>query len=82
MIDFGTKEYDSHGAVTTGGSWKFTAPVSGTYRIYGGLILNVPTSTRYNLAAILRKNGTEVNRNLISSTQNTSNSVVGLTYSF
>lgn len=32
IIDFGTKEFDSHGAVTTGASWKFTAPISGRYR--------------------------------------------------
>ncbi len=34
QINFDTKIYDSHGAVTTGaGAWKFTAPISGTYRI-------------------------------------------------
>jgi len=33
IVDFGTKVSDSHGAVTTGGSWKFTAPVSGTYQV-------------------------------------------------
>lgn len=33
VIDFGTKAYDSHGAVTTGASWKFTAPISGEYEI-------------------------------------------------
>jgi len=33
VIDFGTKDFDSHGVVTTGGSWKFTAPASGIYEI-------------------------------------------------
>lgn len=33
IVDYGTKSYDSHNAVTTGGSWKFTAPMSGKYRI-------------------------------------------------
>lgn len=33
IIDFGTKDYDSHNAVTTGASWKFTAPISGKYRV-------------------------------------------------
>jgi len=32
-IDFDTKIFDSHNAVTTGSSWKFTAPMSGTYQI-------------------------------------------------
>lgn len=33
IVDFGTKVYDSHGAVTTGASWKFTAPISGKYSV-------------------------------------------------
>lgn len=33
IVDFGTKVFDSHGAVTTGASWKFTAPISGVYEI-------------------------------------------------
>lgn len=33
IVDFGTKDYDSHSAVTTGASWKFTAPISGIYEI-------------------------------------------------
>ena len=35
-INFDSKEYDTHGAVTTSASaWKFTAPVSGLYLITG-----------------------------------------------
>lgn len=33
IIDFDSKLIDTHGAVTTGASWKFTAPVTGYYRI-------------------------------------------------
>lgn len=33
LVDFGTKDYDTHGAVTTGGSWKFTAPDTGYYTV-------------------------------------------------
>src|SRR3989304_3585101 len=29
VIDFGTKDFDYTGSVTTGASWKFTAPISG-----------------------------------------------------
>jgi hypothetical protein len=33
-INFDTKEFDSHGAVTPSGTaWKFTAPVTGTYQV-------------------------------------------------
>lgn len=34
-MNFSTKLYDSHGAVTTGASWNFTAPISGLYSISG-----------------------------------------------
>jgi hypothetical protein len=35
IVDFGTKELDLTNSVTTGASWKFTAPISGTYLICG-----------------------------------------------
>ena len=33
IIDFEDKQWDSHNAVTTGASWKFTAPISGIYSV-------------------------------------------------
>lgn len=33
QLNFDTKLYDTHAAVTTGVSWKFTAPVSGIYQV-------------------------------------------------
>jgi hypothetical protein len=33
IINFNTKEYDTHNAVTTGSNWKFTAPVAGEYHV-------------------------------------------------
>jgi hypothetical protein len=33
IVDFGTKTFDRTGCVTTGASWKFTAPISGLYRV-------------------------------------------------
>lgn len=33
QINYDTKLYDSHGAVTTGVGWKFTAPVPGVYSL-------------------------------------------------
>lgn len=35
QINFGTRVYDTHGAVTTGAGWKFTPPMAGKYRISG-----------------------------------------------
>lgn len=33
IVDYGTRDYDTHGAVTTGASWAFVAPAAGKYRI-------------------------------------------------
>ena len=33
IIDFGTKDFDYQGAVTTGASWKYSAQISGLYRV-------------------------------------------------
>lgn len=35
IVDFGTKDFDYMGSVTTGGSWKFVAPISGLYAVSG-----------------------------------------------
>jgi C1q domain len=40
-INFNGKLYDSHNAVTTGNSWKYTAPVSGKYHIS---VVSVPNN--------------------------------------
>ena len=40
LIDFGTKVRDTHGSVTTGGSWKFTIPVPGTYTVSALTVLS------------------------------------------
>lgn len=36
VLNFDTKDFDTHGAVTTGAAWKFTAPVAGKYRVTAG----------------------------------------------
>jgi hypothetical protein len=51
-LDYDTREYDTHNAVTTGASWRFTAPISGIYRIVGSA--NSTTAS----GAFLYKNGT------------------------
>jgi hypothetical protein len=37
VMDFDTKVFDTHNAVTTGAGWKFTAPVPGYYRVTSAL---------------------------------------------
>lgn len=64
-IDFDTKTYDSHNAVTTGSSWKYTAPVSGVYSVK--VVTQVTSGS--SAAIILRKNGS--NDTFISSPSTT-----------
>lgn len=52
QINFGVRVYDTHGAVTTGASWRFTAPVSGRYRVTFRL------GGSSNIHFIIYKNGT------------------------
>jgi hypothetical protein len=60
IIDFATKSYDTHAAVTTGASWKFTAPISGYYRV--NLNVDFVSSTAWTIGEsayfTLKKNGT------------------------
>jgi hypothetical protein len=52
-VNYATKVFDSHNAVTTGASWKFTAPISGTYQVSTALAMLTSTAT-----IIVRKSGT------------------------
>lgn len=56
LIDFGTIDYDTHGAVTTGASWKFTAPIAGKYSVQTNMIWNAPTASSAG-KTMLYKNG-------------------------
>lgn len=57
IVDFGTKTSDSHGAVTTGASWKFTAPVPGVYMVCAIITWAADTFTTNNtIRADLYKN--------------------------
>lgn len=44
IINFEDQIYDSHSAVTTGASWKFTAPAAGHYRVTAALLWNTTTA--------------------------------------
>lgn len=44
IVDWDNKIFDTHNAVTTGASWKYTVPVSGSYRINAGLTWASPTN--------------------------------------
>jgi hypothetical protein len=59
VLDYTTKEIDTHGAVTTGASWKFTAPISGTYCVSAKILFNsAASSTGGSYLIGLHKGGT------------------------
>ena len=64
IVDYATKELDSHGAVTTGASWKFTAPMSGVYEVKARWMTNAFASggTSRIIGLILYKNGSAVDK--------------------
>lgn len=57
-FNFDTKEYDTHGAVTTGVSWKFTAPSPGMYEISGYIEKVTATTSGFDIY----KNGSAYKR--------------------
>jgi len=58
IVDFGTKEWDSHSSVSVGAAWKFTAPISGEYEISYNLRYGTGTFTvNTPVYARLYKNG-------------------------
>ena len=80
IVDFNVKQHDTHDAVTTGGSWKFTAPAAGEYRLHGYLAIDAVASGAIGnvLSARLSKNGSFV-RTIGSSRYQTTSSVANAT---
>jgi hypothetical protein len=64
IIDFGDVIYDTHNAVTPGGSWKFTAPEYGFYKVSSYVELNFSTAwtAGETLTISVYKNGAEESR--------------------
>ena len=60
IIDFGTAEINSHGNVTTGAAWKFTASISGVYEVSAFVQLNSGGGWNVSEEAVVAifKNGT------------------------
>lgn len=57
IVNFDTETFDTHAAVTTGGSWKFTAPVSGKYQVDAACILTGMVNTNVTMDMYIFKNG-------------------------
>jgi len=64
LIDFGTKDFDLTGSVTTGASWKFTAPAPGYYELCAQILLSATTgwADTEALEVTIYKNGSAQQR--------------------
>jgi hypothetical protein len=63
IVAFDTKDYDSHNAVTTGASWKWTAPVSGKVTVKAQLTFaSASWSTAGAIELYVYKNGSLFSR--------------------
>lgn len=67
IVDYGTKTLDTHGAVTTGASWKFTSPRSDYYRVSANTTFN--SAWAGQIIMYVYKNGALYSQN--SQTSNT-----------
>ncbi|NCX93090.1 MAG: hypothetical protein EBX40_00220 [Gammaproteobacteria bacterium] len=56
-VNFDSKVYDTHSAVTTGASWRFTAPISGKYSIKVFMANSAAITSGYTY---IYKNGTQL----------------------
>jgi len=73
IVDFATRTYDSHLAVTTGASWRFTAPVSGLYSVKSRFLTAASTLAQRFTYDIF-KSGVTTNANVVSHEKETTNS--------
>jgi hypothetical protein len=72
VVDFGTKDYDTHGAVSgTGSSWVFTCPMSGYYQVSTKTRIGsgITFTNNKQISISLRKNGSEQQRLMDEFTQ-------------
>lgn len=60
LVNFESQVFDSHGAVTTGPAWRFTAPMSGIYEVRASFLTAGTTSAQYFYYTI-GKNGIDQN---------------------
>jgi len=59
VVRYDTVSEDSHAAITTGASWKFTAPIAGLYSINSTVSMNyTPAGSDFSVL-IIRKNGAQ-----------------------
>lgn len=57
VVDYNSSSIDTHSAVTTGASWRFTAPRSSHYHVDACISYGVGTATSFTYQGEFRKNG-------------------------
>lgn len=63
VVDFEDASISTHGIVTTGASWKFTAQTSGVYKVKASVMFSTAAWTQgYSHVVALHKNGTAYSR--------------------
>ena len=80
IVDFEDKNFDTHGAVTVGASWKFTAPVGGKYRVSANIefAADADWTATETLYLEIRKGGTFYSRLDFRTVEVTATSIHGL----
>ena len=82
ILNAATQTYDSQSSVTTGASWKFTAPKSAKYKVH---CFGQYVSRSYTVGQIilvqLFKNGVQVSQGSVNPTQTTTSVVMGFDFS-
>lgn len=61
-VQWNNRDFDTHNAVTTGTSWRFTAPASGIYRVSASYV-----NSTGNTSVLVYKNGVSTNFSLSDS---------------
>jgi len=59
IVNFEDLNYDTHSAVTTGASWKFTAPIAGYYHVSSAVMFTATTNwaaTEYASLLLVKNN--------------------------
>ena len=78
IINFDTKDFDTHGAVTTGASWKFTAPISGFYNVSSVILFASSAATQGNAIDLqVFKNGSVYKRMSYKTIESTFSNFIG-----
>lgn len=84
IVDYDSVDFDTNSAITTGSSWKFTAPETGYYLVQASIVLESSSSwghetNKEEFASLLYKNGSLFARLATQSAHEIGDYVIGIT---